>query len=128
MFLDRQKDGSEVLSTKSGIIFNDYTSILIYSGLPHVHYCLILDWDRIYAQGNIRSKEDYMAEYICAEIPKLPKQGDRTQAAKLQRELHETVKTHNIHTCKQGRCKKPDRPNCNKRFHVIYLKIVSIIM
>lgn len=69
-----------------------------------------------------------MAEYISAEIPSLPRPGDRTQAARLQRNLHNSVKTHNIHTCKQGRCKKPDRPNCNKRFPVILnLKIIIIL-
>uniref|UniRef100_A0A914H4I5 ATP-dependent DNA helicase n=1 Tax=Globodera rostochiensis TaxID=31243 RepID=A0A914H4I5_GLORO len=81
-------------------------------GLPHIHICLTLDWERIRLVGRIQTPEDYMAEYICAEIPALP--SGRSKEAILQRELHKTITTKHIHTCSAQRCLVDGK--CTKHF------------
>ncbi|KAL3110848.1 hypothetical protein niasHT_014785 [Heterodera trifolii] len=75
-------------------------------GMPHVHICLILDWEAMRVGGKIQTPEDYIAEYICAEIPPKPDGEDvdlSTDEAR-QRQLYTTVTTKNIHTCAENRC------------------------
>ncbi|KAL3068642.1 hypothetical protein niasHS_016746 [Heterodera schachtii] len=83
-------------------------------GLPHIHVCLTLDWERIRLHGVIQSPEDYMSEYICAEIPSLPESGRRTEEAKRMRELYKTITTKHIHTCSAQRCLVDGK--CKKHF------------
>ncbi|KAL3121183.1 hypothetical protein niasHT_006212 [Heterodera trifolii] len=71
-------------------------------GMPHVHICLILDWEAMRVGGKTRTPEDYIDEYICAEIP--PKPDENARDAQLQRHLYTTVTTKNIHTCAENRC------------------------
>nr|CAD2192828.1 unnamed protein product [Meloidogyne enterolobii] len=80
-------------------------------GLPHVHFAVILDWDRMRTKGCIFTKEDYMDQYISAEIPDLPNESDQSQSAQLQRELYRVIVSANIHKCdkrclRDGRCKQ----------------------
>uniref|UniRef100_A0A183BNP0 ATP-dependent DNA helicase n=1 Tax=Globodera pallida TaxID=36090 RepID=A0A183BNP0_GLOPA len=81
-------------------------------GLPHVHFCLIMDWERMRAGGKIQTPEDYIDEYVCAEIP--PKPEGRTKEARLSRQLHEIITKKNIHTCTAKRCLVDGK--CNKHF------------
>uniref|UniRef100_A0A183C837 Helitron_like_N domain-containing protein n=1 Tax=Globodera pallida TaxID=36090 RepID=A0A183C837_GLOPA len=63
-------------------------------GLPHIHLCLILDFARMQM-----SMEDYIDEYISAEIPDLPHAGDNSHAAKLQRLFRRFILENMYHTC-----------------------------
>uniref|UniRef100_A0A183BWX4 Helitron_like_N domain-containing protein n=1 Tax=Globodera pallida TaxID=36090 RepID=A0A183BWX4_GLOPA len=81
-------------------------------GLPHVHFCLIMDWERMRAGGKIQTPEDYIDEYVCAEIP--PKTEGRTKEAGLCRKLYEIITSKNIHTCTAKRCLVDGK--CNKHF------------
>nr|CAD2195580.1 unnamed protein product [Meloidogyne enterolobii] len=90
-------------------------SQIFFSGLPHVHFAVILDWDRMRTQGCIFTKEDYMDQYICAEIPDLPNESDQSQSAQLQRELYRVIVSANIHKCDK-RCLRDGR--CKQRFPV----------
>uniref|UniRef100_A0A183C0C5 ATP-dependent DNA helicase n=1 Tax=Globodera pallida TaxID=36090 RepID=A0A183C0C5_GLOPA len=81
-------------------------------GLPHVHFCLIMDWERMRAGGKIQTPEDYIDEYVCAEIP--PKPEGRTKEAGLARQLYEIITKKNIHTCTAKRCLADEK--CNKHF------------
>ncbi|KAL3088960.1 hypothetical protein niasHS_009634 [Heterodera schachtii] len=83
-------------------------------GLPHIHICMTLDWERIRLHGVIQSPEDYMSEYICAEIPSLPEARLRTEEAKRTRELYKTITTKHIHTCSAQRCLVDGK--CKKHF------------
>ncbi|KAL3088235.1 hypothetical protein niasHS_009532 [Heterodera schachtii] len=71
-------------------------------GMPHVHICLILDWEAMRVGGKTRTPEDYIDEYICAEIP--PKPDESARDEHLQRHLYTTITTKNIHTCAENRC------------------------
>jgi len=81
-----------------------------------MHFCGILDWDLIRFHG-IFTKEEYMRQYISAEIPDLPNKSDRTAAAAAQRNLHNIIIQKNIHTCAPLRCLNEDG-KCRKRFPV----------
>uniref|UniRef100_A0A914H7H4 Helitron helicase-like domain-containing protein n=2 Tax=Globodera rostochiensis TaxID=31243 RepID=A0A914H7H4_GLORO len=83
-----------------------------YSGLPHVHTAIILDWDRMRNMGKIQTPADYIDEYICAEIP--PNPTGRTKEAAQQRALHKTITTKNIHTCSTKHCLQDGK--CRKHF------------
>ncbi|KAL3073431.1 hypothetical protein niasHT_038569 [Heterodera trifolii] len=81
-------------------------------GLPHVHFALILDWDRIRNGGTINTPEDYIEQYISAEIPDNPP--GRSSDVLLKRELYNTLRMKNIHTCSVRRCLVDGK--CLKRF------------
>ncbi|KAL3106584.1 hypothetical protein niasHT_018226 [Heterodera trifolii] len=85
-------------------------------GMPHVHICLILDWEAMRVGGKIRTPEDYINEYICAEIPQKPDGEDVELSADeiRQRHLYTTVTTKNIHTCAENRCMADGK--CIKHF------------
>jgi len=92
-------------------------SQIFLSGLPHVHFAVILDWDRMRTKGCIFTKEDYMDQYISAEIPDLPNESDQSQSAQLQRELYRVIVSANIHKCDK-RCLRDGR--CKQRFPVCF--------
>ncbi|CAK5068760.1 unnamed protein product [Meloidogyne enterolobii] len=93
-----------------------YTYVyIVFSGLPHVHFAVILDWEKIRKSGCITSKEEYMSQYISAEIPDLPIPEDRRESAVLQRLLHKIVVTKHVHTCNQH-CLREGLRRCAKRF------------
>nr|CAD2202128.1 unnamed protein product [Meloidogyne enterolobii] len=87
-------------------------------GLPHVHFAVILDWEKMRTSGRITTKEEYMEQYISAEIPDLPNSMDRTESAQSQRLLHQIVVTKHVHTCNQH-CQR-DGVRCAKRFPHAY--------
>ncbi|KAL3096906.1 hypothetical protein niasHT_028962 [Heterodera trifolii] len=81
-------------------------------GLPHVHFALILDWDRIRNGGNINTPAEYIEQYISAEIPDNP--SGRSSEVLLRRELYKTLRLKHIHTCSAKRCLVDGK--CVKRF------------
>ncbi|KAL3084144.1 hypothetical protein niasHS_008613 [Heterodera schachtii] len=81
-------------------------------GLPHVHFALILDWDRVRSGGVIMTPEDYIGQYISAEIPENP--SGRSPEVTLRRQLYNTITTMNIHTCSARRCIVDGK--CTKHF------------
>ncbi|KAL3075367.1 hypothetical protein niasHT_033597 [Heterodera trifolii] len=81
-------------------------------GLPHVHFALILDWDRIRSGGNINTPAEYIEQYISAEIPDNP--SGRSPEVLLRRELYKTLRLKHIHTCSAKRCLVDGK--CVKRF------------
>uniref|UniRef100_A0A183BU25 RING-type domain-containing protein n=1 Tax=Globodera pallida TaxID=36090 RepID=A0A183BU25_GLOPA len=81
-------------------------------GLPHVHFALILDWDRMRSNGTINSPEEYIEQYISAEIPE--NLSGRSADVLRQRELYKTITTKNIHTCSAQRCLADGK--CTKHF------------
>ena len=85
-----------------------------------MHFAVILDWEKMRTSGRITTKEEYMEQYISAEIPDLPNSMDRTESAQSQRLLHQIVVTKHVHTCNQH-CQR-DGVRCAKRFPV---KILS---
>lgn len=95
---------------------------IFFSGLPHVHFCLCLDWERMrnLPGGIIRTPEEYLEQYICAEIPEEPDPNDKSEAAQLQQALYETIITKNVHTCLIGRCLIEGK--CMRKFPVIFIK------
>jgi len=99
-----------------------YNNIHVFSGLPHVHFAVILDWENMRKSGRITSKEEYMEQYISAEIPDLPQPNDRTESAVSQRLLHQIVVTKHVHTCNQH-CLR-DGIRCAKRFPVRIFKCI----
>uniref|UniRef100_A0A914H8H6 ATP-dependent DNA helicase n=1 Tax=Globodera rostochiensis TaxID=31243 RepID=A0A914H8H6_GLORO len=78
-------------------------------GLPHIHLCLILDFARMQI-----SVEDYIDEYISAEIPDLPRADDNSHAAKLQRLFHRFILGNMYHTCSPRYCLVDGK--CTKHF------------
>uniref|UniRef100_A0A914HAT8 ATP-dependent DNA helicase n=1 Tax=Globodera rostochiensis TaxID=31243 RepID=A0A914HAT8_GLORO len=78
-------------------------------GLPHIHLCLILDFARMEM-----SMEDYIDEYISAEIPDLPHESDNSQAAKLQRLFRRFIMENMYHTCSTRYCIVDGK--CTKHF------------
>jgi hypothetical protein len=83
----------------------------ICRGLPHIHLVLILDWDNIEM-----SKEEYIDNYISAEIPALPQAGDQSNAAELQRRYRDFVVKNMYHTCSPNYCLRDGK--CTKGFPV----------
>jgi hypothetical protein len=83
----------------------------IFRGLPHIHLVLILDWDKL-----DMSKEEYIDNYISAEIPDLPQAGDQSNAAKLQRRYRDFVVKNMYHTCSPNYCLRDGK--CTKGFPV----------
>ena len=75
--------------------------------------------------GCINSKEDYMEQYISAEIPNLPNSRDQTISSISQRSLHNVVVTRHVHTCNQH-CKR-DSLRCAKRFPVLFTLIYILL-
>jgi hypothetical protein len=75
---------------------------------------LWLDWEKISAMG--LSKEEYIDEYIQAEIPIAPPLSDRKKPAVLQRHYKTLVEKNMYHTCADW-CSAGGR--CDKRFPVI---------
>jgi hypothetical protein len=63
--------------------------------------------------------EQYIDEYISAELPEMPHPKDKSKAANQQREYCELVKGNMYHTCKDDYCKENGK--CKKRFPVIFL-------
>uniref|UniRef100_A0A183CF04 OTU domain-containing protein n=1 Tax=Globodera pallida TaxID=36090 RepID=A0A183CF04_GLOPA len=80
-----------------------------HTGLPHIHLCLILDFARMKM-----SMEDYIDDYISAEIPELPHDGDNSQAAKLQRLFRRFILDNMYHTCSPRYCLVDGK--CTKHF------------
>uniref|UniRef100_A0A183C4Z0 ATP-dependent DNA helicase n=1 Tax=Globodera pallida TaxID=36090 RepID=A0A183C4Z0_GLOPA len=78
-------------------------------GLPHIHLCLILDFARMEM-----SMEDYIDDYISAEIPDLPSDGDNSHAAKLQRLFRRFILDNMYHTCSSRYCLVDGK--CTKHF------------
>uniref|UniRef100_A0A183C069 ATP-dependent DNA helicase n=1 Tax=Globodera pallida TaxID=36090 RepID=A0A183C069_GLOPA len=78
-------------------------------GLPHIHLCLILDFARMQM-----SMEDYIDDYISAEIPELPHDGDNSHAAKLQRLFRRFILDNMYHTCSSRYCLVDGK--CTKHF------------
>uniref|UniRef100_A0A183CCM3 ATP-dependent DNA helicase n=1 Tax=Globodera pallida TaxID=36090 RepID=A0A183CCM3_GLOPA len=78
-------------------------------GLPHIHLCLILDFAKMQM-----SKEDYIEDYISAEIPDLPCDGDNSHAAKLQRLFRRFIIDNMYHTCSPRYCLVDGK--CTKHF------------
>uniref|UniRef100_A0A183CC21 ATP-dependent DNA helicase n=1 Tax=Globodera pallida TaxID=36090 RepID=A0A183CC21_GLOPA len=78
-------------------------------GLLHIHLCLILDFARMQM-----SMEDYIDDYICAEIPELPHDGDNSHAAKLQRLFRRFILDNMYHTCSPRYCLVDGK--CTKHF------------
>uniref|UniRef100_A0A183C0L0 ATP-dependent DNA helicase n=1 Tax=Globodera pallida TaxID=36090 RepID=A0A183C0L0_GLOPA len=78
-------------------------------GLPHIHLCLILDFALMQM-----SMEDYIDDYISAEIPELPHDGDRSHAAKLQRLFRRFILDNMYHTCSPRYCLVEGK--CTKHF------------
>uniref|UniRef100_A0A183BU62 ATP-dependent DNA helicase n=1 Tax=Globodera pallida TaxID=36090 RepID=A0A183BU62_GLOPA len=78
-------------------------------GLPHIHLCLILDFARMQI-----GVEDYIEEYISAEIPDLPHADDNSHAAKLQRLFHRFILGNMYHTCSPRYCLVDGK--CTKHF------------
>ena len=76
--------------------------------------------------GCINSKEDYMEQYISAEIPDLPNSKDHTGSSISQRSLHNVVVTRHVHTCNQH-CKR-DSLRCAKRFPVLFTSIYILLL
>jgi hypothetical protein len=75
---------------------------------------LWLDWEKIAAKG--LSKEQYIDEYIQAEIPIVPPKTDGTKPAVLQRYYKRLVENTMYHTCADW-CRM-DNGRCDKRFPV----------
>uniref|UniRef100_A0A183CMG6 ATP-dependent DNA helicase n=1 Tax=Globodera pallida TaxID=36090 RepID=A0A183CMG6_GLOPA len=78
-------------------------------GLPHIHLCLILDFARMQM-----SVEDYIDEYISAEIPELPQEQDNSHAARLQRMFRRFILDNMYHTCSSRYCLVDGK--CSKHF------------
>uniref|UniRef100_A0A914H992 Helitron helicase-like domain-containing protein n=1 Tax=Globodera rostochiensis TaxID=31243 RepID=A0A914H992_GLORO len=78
-------------------------------GLPHIHLCLILDFSRMQM-----SMEDYIDDYISAEIPELPHGADNSHAAKLQRLFRRFILDNMYHTCSPRYCLVDGK--CTKHF------------
>uniref|UniRef100_A0A183C4Y9 ATP-dependent DNA helicase n=1 Tax=Globodera pallida TaxID=36090 RepID=A0A183C4Y9_GLOPA len=78
-------------------------------GLPHIHLCLILDFARMHM-----SMEDYIDDYISAEIPELPRDGDNSHAARLQRLFRRFILDNMYHTCSPRYCLVDGK--CTKHF------------
>uniref|UniRef100_A0A183C0L1 ATP-dependent DNA helicase n=1 Tax=Globodera pallida TaxID=36090 RepID=A0A183C0L1_GLOPA len=78
-------------------------------GLPHIHLCLILDFAKMQM-----SIEDYIEDYISAEIPDLPCTGDNSHAAKLQRLFRRFIIDNMYHTCSPRYCLVDGK--CTKHF------------
>uniref|UniRef100_A0A183BU64 ATP-dependent DNA helicase n=1 Tax=Globodera pallida TaxID=36090 RepID=A0A183BU64_GLOPA len=78
-------------------------------GLPHIHLCLILNFARMQM-----SMEDYIDDYISAEIPELPHDGDNSHAAKLQRLFRRFILDNMYHTCSPRYCLVDGK--CTKHF------------
>lgn len=76
-----------------------------------MHLVVILDWEKI---GMTR--EEYIDEYITAEIPAKPENYDRSKEAQLQRKYREIVCKQMYHTCSQRFCLRDGK--CTKRFPV----------
>jgi len=74
---------------------------------------LILDWDKIQL-----TEEEYIDQYISAEIPPLPNPGDKSKVAEMMRKIHHRVVNLMMHTCMKERCKEKETDPCNKHFPV----------
>jgi len=70
--------------------------------------------------GRAISNEEYIDEYITAEIPAAPHPNDTSEAAVRQRQYIELITTSLYHTCKVGRCKLTADDPCNKHYPVNY--------
>ena len=66
-----------------------------------------------------------MDQYICAEIPPLPKEADKSPAAESQRRLRQLILQKNIHICAPVRC-LDERGICKKRFPVYIYGLIHI--
>ena len=90
--------------------------------MPHIHFLLTLDWEeqkRLWkGNGKELTEERYIEEYICAEIPPLPAEGDTSHAAYEMRRYHNIVMNKMYHRCMTGYCRKTAQDPCNKRFPV----------
>jgi hypothetical protein len=73
--------------------------------------------------STVNTAEDYMAEYICAELPEMPNDGDKSEAAIRQRLLCQIIEEKNIHTCSRDRCLVDGK--CKKRFPVSDFLIIN---
>ena len=76
---------------------------------------LILDFEKL----NM-TEEEYIDQYISAEIPELPNPGDKSKIAQKKRERHHRVTNLLIHTCLKDRCKEKETDPCNKHFPVSF--------
>jgi len=87
-----------------------------------VHFCLILDWEKMEEQwrkeGRVLTEEAYINEYISAQIPPMPDQNDRSDAANRQRDFVNLIVNQHYHTCDVGRCKENAGDACQKGFPV----------
>ena len=90
--------------------------------MPHLHICLILDWDEI---KKTMTELEYIDQYIQAEIPKFPDASDMSEEAVRQRQYHSRVTTLLCHTCMVGRCKEKETDPCSKRFPVCISSLFS---
>jgi len=71
------------------------------------------------------TKEEYIDEYIQAELPAPPPAGDNSKAAQLERRYGKLVREQMYHRCADW-CKNP-RGGCSKRFPVILLLFIYIL-
>lgn len=97
--IEHQKRGNYYISDNFSIIC---------SGMPHIHFLLILDHEH-----KITTPEQ-VDEYVCARIPPLPAPYDCSVEAMQQRRLWHTVTTCMLHDCNAA-C-GGDTEKCRKFF------------
>jgi hypothetical protein len=96
------------------------TAYVLYSveyqkrGMPHIH-CLIrlATQEEDLKRGVDVDSPDTLEQIISAEIPKLPKDWEKTDEGRQQKRLRDTITKLNMHDCDQ-RCKV--RGRCSKYF------------
>jgi len=83
-------------------------------GGPHHHYVLWTD---------VLASPENVDEYICAEIPPLPNNDDKSESAIFIRKLRELVIRHQIHRCNVDKCLnkgKVGNITCCKKFPMAF--------
>jgi len=94
--------------------------------MPHAHILVTLDWQKIEEKwqdkfGRPMTEEDYIEEFISAEIPDLPPADDNSAEANSHRRYHDYVINQTLHTCRVGRCKETAADPCDKGFPVFII-------
>ena len=84
-----------------------------------MHMVIGLDFEAIKREGKITTYEEYIDEYITAEIPEKAPVGDHSAAARLQNKYREFVLKSLYHTCSPNYCQK--NGPCSKYFPVKHL-------
>ena len=90
-------------------------------GMPHIHMLITL-WDNPEGQPT-KFTADWIDNFICAELPQMPHESDKSPQAQLQRDYVISVRRHQVHDCLAPRANcKTINNGCHKRFPKVFSK------